>query len=203
MGRKDQFGVLQPHKSLKYLLGSCRDFQEEESLLQTRERKMGILVDRTPKCHWKLVGEGIEYSWGCIKFFYRFLPLKEKKSKETLKPSMRKSLCNTNNLTLDRIRAFSRQATQYMLAYYALHQQKQKQQAIGIWAANNLATLKASQLTTVKIEQMVKQFKTHHCIVDFDSTFIKLVIVKKDNYFYYYYYFRCWHCCPRWSELKK
>jgi hypothetical protein len=34
-GQKDQFGVLQPHKSLKHLLRSCRDFQEEESLLQT------------------------------------------------------------------------------------------------------------------------------------------------------------------------
>ncbi len=62
-----------------------------------------------------------------------------------------------------------------MLAYYALCKQQQEQQAIGNQAAENLATLEASQLTTVKIEQMVKQFKT------FDSAFIKSVIVKKEN----------------------
>ncbi len=180
-GRKDQFGVLQPQTSLKHLLGSCRDFQEKESLLQTMGRKMGVLVDCTPKCHCELAGEGIEYSWGCAKNYYRRLPLMEKKSKETFKQSVRKSLCNKNVLTLDRVRAFSRQARQYTLAYYALHQQQQEQQAIGIRAADNLATLETSQLTTVKIEQMVKQFKTHRCSVDFDSAFIKSVIVKKDN----------------------
>ncbi len=68
-----------------------------------------------------------------------------------------------------------------MLAYYFLRQQQQEQQAIGNQAAENLATLEASQLTTVKIEQMVKQFKTHCCAVDFDSAFIKSVIVKEEN----------------------
>ena len=82
---------------------------------------------------------------------------------------------------LDRIRAFSRRARQYTLAYYALRKQQQEQQAIGNQAAENLATSEALQLTTVKIEQMVKQFKTHRCAVDFDSAFIKSVIVKKDN----------------------
>ena len=60
-GRKDTFGGLQPTTSLKYLLSSCKDFEEEESLLQSMGRKMGVLVDRTPKCHCELAGEGIEY----------------------------------------------------------------------------------------------------------------------------------------------
>ncbi len=38
-----------------------------------------------------------------------------------------------------------------------------------------------SQLTAVKIEQMVKHFKTHHCTVDFDGTFIQAVIIKKEE----------------------
>jgi hypothetical protein len=38
-----------------------------------------------------------------------------------------------------------------------------------------------SQLTAVKIEQMVKQFKTHRCAVDFDGTFIRAVIIKKEE----------------------
>jgi hypothetical protein len=48
-GRKVAFGVSQPHTSLKYLMGNCKDFEEEESLLQLMRRKMGVLVDRTPK----------------------------------------------------------------------------------------------------------------------------------------------------------
>jgi hypothetical protein len=35
-----------------------------------------------------------------------------------------------------------------------------------------------SNLTTVKIEHIVKQFKTHQCTIDFDSAFITSVIVK-------------------------
>jgi hypothetical protein len=34
--QKDQIGTHQPHTSLNNLLGSCRDFQEEVSLLQTK-----------------------------------------------------------------------------------------------------------------------------------------------------------------------
>jgi hypothetical protein len=69
-GQKDQFGIHQLHTSLKHLLGSCRDFLEEESLLQTIKRKLGVTVDHTPKCHCELAGEGIEYLWGCAKKFY-------------------------------------------------------------------------------------------------------------------------------------
>ena len=54
----------------------------EESMLQTMGRKIDILVDRKPKCHCELAGEGIEYSWGCSKNKYRLLPLSEKRKKE-------------------------------------------------------------------------------------------------------------------------
>ena len=40
---------------------------------------------------------------------------------------------------------------------------------------------KQSQLTAVKIEQMVKHFKTHRCAIDFDGAFIRAVIVKKEE----------------------
>ncbi len=70
-GRKDAFSVLQPTTSLKYKLSSCKDFEEEESILQSMGRKLGVLVDHTPKCHCELAGEGIEYAWGCSKIYYR------------------------------------------------------------------------------------------------------------------------------------
>jgi hypothetical protein len=59
--------------SLKYLMANCTDFFEEESLLQSMGPQMGGIIDRTPKCHPKLVGEGIEYSWACAKNKYRLL----------------------------------------------------------------------------------------------------------------------------------
>ena len=57
------------------------DFDEEETMLQSMGRKMGALIDRTPKCHPELAGEGIEYSWGCAKNYYRRLQLEEEKEK--------------------------------------------------------------------------------------------------------------------------
>ena len=87
--KKDDFGVKQNDKSLKYLLKNCVDFAEEESLLQTNARKMGVLVDRTPKCHAKIAGEGIEYSWGVSKCLYRKYPLKSKKQTKHFKESVK------------------------------------------------------------------------------------------------------------------
>ena len=81
-GRQDVFGVLIPERLLMYLMGNCEDFEEEESLLQANGHEMGVLVDRTPKCHCELAGEGIEYTWGCSKNYYRALKLQDKRGKE-------------------------------------------------------------------------------------------------------------------------
>jgi len=42
-------------------LGNCEDFKVEESFLQANGHEMGVLVDRMPKCHWKLASERLEY----------------------------------------------------------------------------------------------------------------------------------------------
>ena len=77
-GTKNTFGIIQTDMSLKYLMAACTDFEEEETLLQSMGRKMGVLVDRMPKCHCELAGEGIKYSWGCSKNFYQEIPLSDK-----------------------------------------------------------------------------------------------------------------------------
>jgi hypothetical protein len=166
-GQKDEYGIIRPETSLKHILRSCRDFQEEESLLRYIGQKLGVLVDRTPKCHCELAGEGIEYSWRCAKNYYRNLPIKEKKSKELFKESVRKCLDCTTVLNIERIRSFSRRARQYTIAYYTLQLQEQQQHD--------------SFLANAKIESMVKDFKTHRCALDFDSAFIKSVITKKEK----------------------
>ena len=79
-------------QALKYLLGNCTDFEEEESLLQAMGRKLGVTVNQTPKCHCELAGEGIEYSWGCTKNAYHQKPLSDKRSKEKFRETVRKCL---------------------------------------------------------------------------------------------------------------
>ena len=61
-GRQDAFGILRKETSLKFLMSNCQDSEEEESLFQSMGRAMGVIVDRTPKCHCEVAGEGIEYS---------------------------------------------------------------------------------------------------------------------------------------------
>ena len=56
-GTKNNFGIIQTNMSLKYLMAACTDFEEEETLLQSLGRKMGVLVDCMPKCHCELVGD--------------------------------------------------------------------------------------------------------------------------------------------------
>ena len=56
---------------LREIMWNCLKFIKEETLLQTNACNMGehkdhIFFVHTPKCHPKLSGEGIGYSWGCV-----------------------------------------------------------------------------------------------------------------------------------------
>ena len=170
-GRKDAYGVVQKETSLKHLMTNCTDFEEEESLLQSMGRRMGILVDRTPKCHCEMAGEGVEYSWGCAKNAYRAKPIGEKRGKETYRNAVRTCL-SRDVISTERVRKFSQRARAYTCAYLALEAEKQ--------TSNTVEENKINEANSipVKIEQMVKQFKTHRCALDFDAGFINSVIMK-------------------------
>ena len=77
-GRKNEFNLIQTETSLKFLMASCTDFEEEETMLQSMASKMGVLVDRSPKCHCEIAGEGIEYSWALSKNHYQSILLDRK-----------------------------------------------------------------------------------------------------------------------------
>ena len=62
------------------LIQNCLNFIEEETLLQNNVYKMGyridhIIVDCTPKHHFDISSEGIEYSWGSENNYFRRLSL--------------------------------------------------------------------------------------------------------------------------------
>jgi len=86
-------------------LGNCTDFEEEESMLQSIGSTLGVSIDRTPKCHCKLAGKGIEYSWGCAKNAYRLMPLSIKRKKETFWETVKKCLRH-DVLTTEWVRQF-------------------------------------------------------------------------------------------------
>jgi len=174
-GKKDSKGVLKKETSLFLLMSDCTDFEGEESLLQTKGKEMGILVDRTPKCHCELAGEGIECSWGCAKNHYRRLPLAEKKGKQVFRETVRKCF-SREVITTERVRLFSQRARAYTLAYYAMRQQQLSNSGTDENAAECDSTA-----TPVNIEKLVKAFKTHRCAMDFDSAFCKAVFLPVDD----------------------
>ena len=107
-----------------------------------------ILV--TPKYHCEIAGEGIEYSWGLSKKYYRKLPIHRKRTKDLFQESVRESLCHVR---IDHARKFAAKARRYMLCYkhYAESGDKVSYDAI---------------------EKFVKTCKTHRSAVDQDTKFI-------------------------------
>ena len=150
-------------------------------MLQAMGRSMGVIIYQSPKCHPKLAGEGVENSWGCAKNAYRQLALKEKKKKDNFLVSVRKCI-SREELPIDRVRAFSKCAREYICSYHFIWQEKQQcmeQDENNIIAVQMMndgpATSSYHDLTTtpVKIEKMVKLIKTHLCALDFDHAFCK------------------------------
>ena len=63
-----------------------QDFQNEKTLLQHHAEKLGVSIDRSPKCYPEIAGgEGIEYIWGLAKVVYRSKPIAMKKTKKNFR----------------------------------------------------------------------------------------------------------------------
>ena len=166
-GYTDQFGNHRPDTSLKELMSSCMDFVEEETMLQSIARDLGVRVDRTPKCHCELAGEGIEYAWACSKNKYRTILLENKRGKENFINTVR-SCISRDHITRERAQKFAKRARRYIMGYHVLHQQQHNE-------AQDSSSCSNEAIVPIKLEQMVKQFKTHRCALDFDYSFCKEV----------------------------
>ena len=118
-GKKDEYMQIMENTSLKLMMESQPDFVAELTLLQHHGKKLGVTVDRTPKCHPKMAGEGIEYTWGCSKQYYQFFPIERKRTKANFLDAVKECL-SRRHLTVQRQRKFSRRAREYMLAYKSI-----------------------------------------------------------------------------------
>lgn len=166
-GKKDAFGILIPGTSIEEMMNLQSDFLNEETLLQYHGRMLGVIVDRTPKCHPEMAGEGIEYAWGCSKQVYRHFPISQKRSKAKFIESVQKAL-SREVLSTYRMRMFSRRARKYMLAYKSIQEQQQEQN-------NNNTQQKVSHSI---IEQVMKKYKSHRSAADFDVGYISAIVAK-------------------------
>ena len=163
------------------------DFIEEETLLQYHGRQLGVTIDRTPKCHPEMAGEGIEYNWGCAKGYYRRLPITEKRTKNKFRESVKKSI-SREIMTIERQRMFSRRARQYMLAYHAIdnssgnnnNNNNEPNEAITAATTGGNRTNEEKKTTFALIETIIKNYKhtykTHRSVADSDTGYINEVV---------------------------
>ena len=118
-GKKDLDGTIITNTSLKQMLECLPDFMEQETVLQFYARQLGVMIDRTPKCHPEVAGEGIEYGWGTSKEWYRRQPLSQKKGKDSFIVLVKRSL-SREVLGITTMRKCAAKARRYILAYHQL-----------------------------------------------------------------------------------
>jgi hypothetical protein len=143
--------------SIKFLIESCHDFQNEVTQLQTIASAYGMRVEMTPKYHAEIAGCGIEYSWGAAKSRYRQIPLEKKRKKSDFKEAVSHSI---GVLTTPTVRKCDRKARTYIQAYYYLEVMQQRE-----------GTQPEEQLSLSTIEKVQKDFKIHRSAIDFDRSF--------------------------------
>ena len=106
--------------SVNELMKLQSDFVGEMTLLQYHANCLGVKLERSPKCHPEIAGEGVEYARALAKMHYRRAPMVKKKSKDAFLKLVNECTDNASVLNVERMRACSRRARQYMLLYKAV-----------------------------------------------------------------------------------
>ena len=89
----------------------------ELTLLQFYGKRMGVKINRTPKCHPELAGEGIEYLWAIAKLLYRRTEIEKKRNKQLFHTLVKEVTNPSSSLNIQRVRACSKKAREYMVLY--------------------------------------------------------------------------------------
>ncbi len=174
-------GILLENTSINLLIQNQPDFVSELTLLQYHGNKLGVIVDRTPKCHPELAGEGIEYVWALAKLHYRNQPLLRKRTKEAFRTLVNESL-SLDNLDIVRVRKCSRRAREYMLLYKAYEKVMQSERnKLPRSKYNDRLQGLPTTLNYELIEKSIKTYKSHRNARDFDVKFIKNLKLDSQN----------------------
>ena len=136
-----------------------QDFMQEITLLQYHAGKMGVIIDRTPKCHPEIAGEGVEFAWALAKLKYRRAPIGRKRNKAKFRSLVKECTNPLANLNVFRIRSCSKKARSYMKLYKAV-------QSVGMdedITLNKHAILESSMKVYLKLKKIAK---THRNVAD-------------------------------------
>ena len=176
-GRKDAItGSINLQFSLRHLLAECTDFKEEETALQYLGTQLGVQVELTPKFHAELAGEGVEYSWAHAKSYYRRVPVSRKRGRENFKELVRECTCPVKVLNKVRIQKFAARARAYICTYHHLDQTTRIEEHDSDAASPDTSATPTHhpkpELLFTEIERLMKAFKGHRCVLDFDRGFV-------------------------------
>jgi len=197
-GRRDpETGCIQPGTSLRALLEQCNDFTNELSALQFLGQEIGVLVDAMPKYHPELAGEGIE-SWGYSKSVYCRAPLTKKKGRQNFFALVETCCDPVVHLHKERVRKMAKKARSYICTYHCLdvhngqadNRQLADQPVDPALAATGSARTQQQphnenplaqqqKLQFIKIENLMKQFCSHRCALDFDANFVTSLLKER------------------------
>ena len=167
-GRKDAFLHIDLTYSLIDLISKQPDFLHEQTLLQYHCALLGVKVVRSPKCHCKIAGKGIEYAWGAAKIWFRMQPLSQRANRESFLKLVDTSLSN-DVLAIKQVREFGRCARNFMLAYHSINQKKEEMELNGVTVSESMIK---------RCVYLMKKKKTHRSAMDFDYAFIKNVLLQ-------------------------
>ena len=159
--------------SMNALLMNCTDFRSEVTDLEHLARELSspdhhISILFTPEFHCEFAGEGIEYSWGASKRYYRSQPLSKKKSYRSFDKLVRWSV---GKVSIQMCRKFSGKARGYMLAYH--HKALEKVNA-KCKSESDAIDLKFSSFDYN--EKIHKIYRSHRDANSIDCAFIERVI---------------------------
>ncbi len=171
-GKKDPIsGKSDLQYSLRNITAECTDFKNEETALQYLGSQLGVQVLLTPKFHAELAGEGIEFSWGHAKSFYRRVPVSQKRGRENFKQLVRDSTCPINELTKERVEKFAARARAYICTYHHVFEMQQRRQQQH-QASESIESLEDQGLLLSDIQRLTKLFTSDRCALDFDRGFV-------------------------------
>ena len=150
--------------SLHTLMKRQDDFANEKTLLQLHGEKLGVTVDRTPKCYPEIAGEGIEYGWAFCKLRYRGSSIALKRTKDSFRILVRGCL-GKSVLTVHKMRKCSKKAREYMLLYKALKEVDLDD--IGGSEVGMVMNKHSIMESTIKLFRKLKTGKKNHrCVLE-------------------------------------
>ena len=178
-------GLLLEDTSIKFLMQKQQDFMSELTLLQFHGNKLGVTIDRSPKCHPEIAGEGIEFIWAIAKLYYREQPISRKRTKSNFLGLVKESFSKAV-IDVPIARACSRRCREYMLMYSAVDREltemdPAKKSILGDNTQNRFATANPpndkpnENLNHTLFEKTIKLYKSHRSMADSDSAAIQRI----------------------------